>query len=204
MSKHVDAAHSCRFAFSGVIRHALNALAAVWDLQDSLRACKEVKKWGENENTACCQFFFFPNDCSVVWHSRCCLLGLGPMHLGLGSSLSNAIRKSEAIVSLKWQPELGWVYLSFFGMTKKRKQERNITSQTHDPFFRWGLHREQVDPARTWMQFWLNLSPLMFGSVMWLSLSIFHGRNRKRQRLHVVQRSSFPVGKQPGLSEYLI
>lgn len=40
-----------------------------------------------------------------------CLLGPGPIHLCLGSSLSDAIWMSKMIVSLMWQPELGCVYL---------------------------------------------------------------------------------------------
>ena len=90
--------------------------------------CEEVKKWEENENTGCCQCF--PNDRSVVWHRRRCLLGFGPIHLCLGSSLSNAIWPSEAIVSLMWQPKLGCFHLSSSDVKKRRSRRRKKTSQT--------------------------------------------------------------------------
>lgn len=127
-SKHIYSAHPGRFVFFGAICHVPNVCAVIWDprqkLKYLLRVYEEVKKRVENENTGCCQCF--PNDCSVVWHRSRCLLGLGPIHLCLGSSLSNAIWMSETIVSLMWQPKLGFFYLSPSGV--KKEEERNITN----------------------------------------------------------------------------
>lgn len=86
----------------------------------STGTCDEVKKWAENENTGCCQCF--PNDCSVVWQCSRRLLGPRPIHLCLGSSLSNAIWPSEAIVSLMWQPQLGCIYLFSLRCEKNKKE----------------------------------------------------------------------------------
>lgn len=122
-SKHLDSfTRADLYYFEGLQMCAQSSGALGKKLKDSLKAC-EVKKWAENENTARCQCF--PNDYSVVWHWSRRLLGPGPTHLRLGSSLSNAIWTSEAIVSLMWQPKLGRFYLFSSGV---KKEDRNITN----------------------------------------------------------------------------
>lgn len=131
-SKHINSTLTGGFVFLGFSKCAHSHPGPpVKKLRDLLEVCEEVKKWAENENTGCCQCF--PSDCSVVWHWSRRLLGLGPIHLCLGSSLSNAIWTSEAIVSLKWQPELGCFYLSSSGV--KKEEERNNTNTSWYVFF---------------------------------------------------------------------
>lgn len=161
-SKHVSQAHPRPICILGGLQMCAQSSGTLRK-NDSLKVYEEVKKQAENENTGCCQCF--PNDCSVVWHWSRRLLGPGPIHLCLGSSLSNAIWTSEVIVSLMWQPKLGCFYLSSSGV--KKEEERNITNV----FFQWFLHFKTGWPSRYLdavhcFDVWHDLSPLISAGVM--------------------------------------
>lgn len=200
-SKHINSTLTGGFVFLGFSKCAHSHPGPpVKKLRDLLEVCEEVKKWAENENTGCCQCF--PSDCSVVWHWSRRLLGLGPIHLCLGSSLSNAIWTSEAIVSLKWQPELGCFYLSSSGV--KKEEERNNTNTSWYVFFFFFYKRYSLQ--RCWPSWYLDtgLTWSILYLLTWFSFHCldFMGEIQKVSSLHEIQ--NFPVGKELGLSGYLI
>lgn len=137
---------------------------------ESLKTCG-VKKWAAKENTAPSQCF--PNDCSVVWQWSRRLLGLGPTHLRLGSSLSSAIWASGAIVSLMWQLKLGCFYLSSSDVkTEEDRHIPNTSWYTQNGFSPRGLNCKRV---HSWTPFWHSASYIFFNICQWFSCRYFMG-----------------------------